>query len=505
MKTKNLIIELLIMLCFCCIASAQITFQKTYGGIHDERGESVQQTIDGGYIITGYTTSFGVGLADFYLLKTDSNGIVMWTRTFGGSNLDYGYSVQQTTDEGYIIAGSSNSFGAGNDDVYLIKTDINGVALWTKTIGGADDDYASTIKQTSDGGYIIAGLDSGYINLIKTDVLGNTLWTKNYYGGLGSYSVQQTTNGYCISGGIGDVYLMKTDTIGDVLWTKTFGGTNEDWGYSGQLTTDGGYIISGPTYSFGAGNWHFYFLKTDTNGTLMWTKTFGGPGYDISYSVQQTTDGGYVIAGSTKSFGAGNEDVYLIKTNTNGDTLWTKTFGGVYTDLGYSVMQTKDGGYIITGFTESFGAGGYDIYLIKTDAFGNSGCNQGSTATIVGTPSTQITNPSTIATTVNNIEGTPATLVGSGGTVTTLCTNGTNEIISKNLLTIFPNPTTNNLTIENLQKATIEILNIQGQLIKTIETTEDKTSIDISNLPGGVYIIKLNTAEGSVVRKFIKD
>ena len=257
-----------------------------------------------------------------------------WTKTFGGTDEDIGGSVQQTTDGGYIISGGTNSFGNGDSDVYLIKTDENGDSLWTKTFGGTDEDLGSSVQQTTDGGYIISG---------GTKSFGN---------------------------GDRDVYLTKTDGNGNEQWTKTFGGGDRDFGGSVQQTTDGGYIITGFTSSFGNGDRDFYLIKTDGSGNEQWTKTFGGTGIDVGFSVQQTNDGGYIIVGLIGVLG--NNDVYLIKTDENGDSLWTKTFGGTSSDDGcFSVQQTTDGGYIITGFTFSFGNGGSDVYLIKTDENGN--------------------------------------------------------------------------------------------------------------------------------------
>ena len=186
-------------------------------------------------------------------------------------------------------------------------------------------------------------------------------------------SVQQTSDGeYIIAGntysyGAGDydVYLIKTDPNGDSQWQKTFGGSDSDHGYSVQQTTDGGYIIAGFTYSYGAGDYDVYLIKTDPNGNSQWQRTFGGPNYEDGYSVQQTSDGGYIIAGSTDSYGAEYTNIYLIKTDPNGDSEWQKTFGGNLGESGYSVQQTSDGGYIIAGLTDSYGAGNWDVYLIK--------------------------------------------------------------------------------------------------------------------------------------------
>jgi hypothetical protein len=361
-------------------------WERTYGGEDYDGGNSVQQTTDGGFIITGYTNSFSYGAAkDVYLIKTDNNGDTLWSKTYGNWPTENGNSVQQTSDGGFIIAGYNFSYG--DYDIYLVKTDNNGDALWTKTFGGNGVDNGNSVQQTTDGGYIIAGGTGSFVNgagdiyLIKIDGNGNTLWNKTY-GGIDSdwgRSVQQTTDGgYIITGrtesygnGEEDVYLIKTDSYGDSLWTKTFGGEYDDEGYSVQQTTDGGYVITGTTYSYGNGEEDVYLIKTDSYGDSLWTKTFGGEYDDEGYSVQQTTDGGYVITGFTMSYGNGEEDVYLIKTDSYGDSLWTKTFGGEYDDEGYSVQQTTDGGYIITGITYSNGNAYYeDVYLIKTDENG---------------------------------------------------------------------------------------------------------------------------------------
>jgi hypothetical protein len=304
-----------------------IIWTKTYGGSGADCGYSVQQTLDGGYIIAGYTHSFGAGGSDVYLIKTDGNGDIIWTKTYGGSNDDGGNSVQQTSDAGYIIAGWTHG------GIYLIKTDGNGDTVWTKTFGGSSEDEGYSVQQTSDGGYIIAG------------------YTKSF------------------GAGLSDVYLIKTDGNGDTVWTKTFGGSSEDEGYSVQLTSDGGYTIAGYTYSFSAGKSDVYLIKTDANGNIVWTKTFGGGSYDVGYSVQKTSDRGFIITGYTSSFGCVGQNVYLIKTDGNNDTIWTKTFSGSGYDVGYSVQKTSDRGFIITGY---FSANGGDVYLIKTDANGNT-------------------------------------------------------------------------------------------------------------------------------------
>ncbi|MEP7168180.1 MAG: T9SS type A sorting domain-containing protein [Bacteroidota bacterium] len=516
----------IIVLCFLIVAAGncfgqQITFQKTYGGVGNYHHYTVQQTLDEGFIISGSTLSFGAGGDDVYLIKTDAIGNSLWTKTFGGTAYDDGNSVQLTTDGGYIITGYTESFGAGNQDVYLIKTDANGDSLWTKTFGGIGYEEGYSGQQTADGGYIISGYTYSFgsgaedVYLIKTDANGNSLWTKTFGGGATDYgySVQQTTDGgYIITGyttsfgaGNADVYFIKTNVNGDSLWTKTFGGTSYDWGNSVKQTTDGGYIITGETNSFGAGYYDVYLIKTDTTGNILWTKTFGGMGEDYGHSVQQTTDGGYIITGYST-----NAHVYLIKTDANGDTLWTKNFGGTITEVGSSVQQTTDGGYIIIGATNSFGTGGAEIYLIKTDSLGNSGCNEGSTATIVTTPATQVTSPATIVTSPVTIVTTPATITGSGGTVTTLCTTvGINPIfnIQYSIFNISPNPTTNNFTItfpNYINKGIIEIYTVLGKKIY-IENIADlsQTEVHLKNIVAGIYFVKLKDGKKEYTQKLI--
>jgi hypothetical protein len=376
----------LFVLLLVSLSHAQQRWTKTYGGTGVDFGNSVQQTPDSGYIVTGYNSSSGN--PDVWLIKTSASGDTLWTRIFGGTQFDEGTSVTPTVDGGYILAGWTYSFGAGSSDAWLIKTDASGDSLWTRTYGGPSYDFAYSVQQTPDSGYIVAGYTYSFgaggsdVWLIKTDAKGDTLWTRTYGGANNDFgeSVQQTRDGgYVITGwtqsfgaGNDDVYLIKTDAKGDTLWTRTYGGANNDYAYAVQQTSDGGFIVAGVTNSFGAGGADVWLLKTDASGDTLWTRTYGGTAADQGWSVQQTTDRGFIVAGVTMSFSAG-QDVYLIKTDSLGNTLWTKTYGGSSGDEARSVRQTSDGGYILAGGTQSFGAGLYDVYLIKTDANGSVG------------------------------------------------------------------------------------------------------------------------------------
>ena len=370
-------------------AYAVVSFAKTYGGWSYDSATSVQQTSDGGYIVAGSTTSFGAGKRDIFLIKTDAEGNIIWAKTYGGTEDEFASSVQQTSDGGYIVAGWTNSFGTGSYDFLLIKTDANGNIIWAKTYGGTDDDRAFSVQQTSDGGYIVAGSTWSFdavvydAFLIKTDANGNIQWAKTYevIALDNALSVQQTSDGgYIVAGytitisGVGaDIFLIKTDEKGNIQWAKTYGGTSYDYATSVQQTSDGGYIMAGGTYSFGVGGRDLFLIKTDANGNISWAKTYGGTDDDLASSVQQTSDGGYIVAGTTWSFGAGGYDIFLIKTDAKGNIQWAKTYGGTSYDYATSVQQTSDGGYILASTTISFGAGERDIFLIKTNARGNVG------------------------------------------------------------------------------------------------------------------------------------
>jgi uncharacterized delta-60 repeat protein len=495
-------------------AHAQVRFARTYGGTSGEYAFSVQQTSDGGYIVAAYTNSFGAGGYDIFLIKTDANGNISWAKTYGGTDWDEASSVQQTSDGGYIVAGLTRSFGAGNADFFLIKTDANGNIIWAKTYGGTSYDWASSVQQTSDGGYILAGFTGSFgagnadFFLIKTDANGNIIWAKTY-GGTNddrARSVQQTSDGgYIVAGytqsfGAGlDIFLIKTDASGNVSWAKTYGGIGNDYASSVQQTSDGGYILAGFTGSFGAGG-DIFLIKTDANGNVQWAKTYGGTDFDWAYSVQQTSDGGYILAGYTQSFGAGTWDAFLVKTDANGNIIWAKTYGGTNWEYAYSVQQTSDGGYILAGYTQSFGAGNFDVFLIKTDANGNIG-----SCGIVGNASPTVTTPSPTVTTPSPSVSSPSPAVNSPSptitsptlTVSEPCPSTISEScqIASGLIT----PYKGGIKITKSGEFEVKVYNVSGVMVKSVKG-KNEVKLELSR---GVYFVEVVSGEKVLREKVV--
>ena len=361
-----------------------VRFSKTFGGTDNDRGFDVQQTADGGYIITGWTWSFKTqGGHNLWLSKTDWRGREEWNAIFGGWSHEEGNSVIQTLDGGFLITGSTYSFGTqGVTNLWLVKTDPDGNEEWSKVIEENQGSVGHSVQQTSDGGYIITGekynsIETGVdVWLIKTNSFGNVEWTKTFDGdGFDTgHSVLQTDDGgYIVCGTAGGKYpfIIKTDATGTEQWHTLIyrNAIGRGEGYSIQQTLDGGYVIVG-IISFGDSD--IWLIKIDAQANELWSKTFGGVDRDEGYSIQLTSDGGYIIVGVTLSFGNGGQDIYLIKTDSEGNEEWNRTFGESSGEWGYSVKQTTDGGYVIVGATggTTGGAGLEDVWLIKTDNFG---------------------------------------------------------------------------------------------------------------------------------------
>jgi uncharacterized delta-60 repeat protein len=325
---------------------------KSYGGADNDLAQSIQQTSDGGYIIAGSTVSFGAGSADFWVLKLNSDGNIgtpgTWEKRYGGADSDYARSIQQTSDGGYIVAGQTYSSGAGGGDFWVLKLDSDGnigtPGTWQKTYGGAGYDCANSIQQTSDGGYIVAGPTSSF--------------------GAGARA--------------SDFWVLKLDSDGNIgtpgTWQKTYSGIHVDGGpYSIYQTSDGGYIVTGYTMSFGDfGNSDFWVLKLKSDGTVSWQQRYGGADGDSANSIQQTSDGGYIVAGSTDSFGAGDYDLWVLKLRSNGTIEFDPASGAHIEDTtaDVDVTPTSVSGVdtIVTGVPTSATVTLTDTDVVATDA-----------------------------------------------------------------------------------------------------------------------------------------
>ncbi|UCE66689.1 MAG: hypothetical protein JSU85_01335 [Candidatus Zixiibacteriota bacterium] len=308
---------------------------RIYGGTLWDQGHAVTPTSDDGFLAVGMTASYGAGSADFWFVRTDAWGDTLWTRVYGWGREEIAHDIQPTFDGGYIVTGHTSSTATETSSIWLMKIDSAGDSLWTRIYGGPSWEKSFSVRQTSDSGYVIVG---------RTDSFG-----------AGNY----------------DVWMLRTDANGDTLWARTYGGSAREDGYCGQQTSDGGFIFTGSTYSFGSGSSDVWLVKTDANGDILWTQTFGGAYGEGGNTVQQTSDGGYIIAGYTFSYGAGSADNYLIKTYSNGNPEWIRTYGGVNAEMDQEAWQTFDGGYIVGGRTESFGMGEKDFYVMKIDSSGN--------------------------------------------------------------------------------------------------------------------------------------
>jgi hypothetical protein len=413
---KNTLSSLLIFVSIINVKAQNpigLEWQKSFGGSNPDEGKCIQQTSDGGYITIGSTYSFdgdvinNQGLTDCWIIKTNDQGIIEWQKTLGGSGNDVGNSIQQTSDGGFILVGHTTSVdgdvtlnnGYGNSiwgDIWVVKLNSLGIIQWQKTLGGSDDEYGAMVNQTNDGGYIVVGssrsIDGDLTEnhgsfdywVIKLSSVGSIQWQKSLGGSaydVAQSIIQSTDGGFVIVGysasndgnvignhGSSDIWVVKLSNLGIMQWQKCLGGTGSELGYSIQQSNDGGYVIAGSTASndgditgyHGAGAWgtgDSWVVKLNGSGLLQWQKTFGGSDDEIGHSIQQTSDGGYIVLGSTGSndgdvfgySGGVGWDFWIVKMNNSGTIQWQKTLGGSDDDIGYSIQQTSDGGYIFTG------------------------------------------------------------------------------------------------------------------------------------------------------------
>ncbi|HKR04011.1 MAG TPA: T9SS type A sorting domain-containing protein [Bacteroidia bacterium] len=508
MKVKPILLVLVLQITFNAVI-AQSPFQRVISGDGIYTSNASQITSDKGYILAGQNS----------LVKTDSSGSVKWAIYY---NLVFLQSVRQTFDGGYIACGMS--LGSNNEQDYtVIRTDSIGDTLWTRSYGGALDDWAYAIENTQDTAYIISGSSQSFSGAytIKINDNGDTLWTKTFVN-VFARSIKPTSDGNFIiaaagqvAGNSGDAFLIKINQNGDTLWTRSYGNTLDETGFDVIQTSDDGYAVIGATNSYpNAGAMDLYLLKTDSLGNFDWSKTYGSVYVDEGYALRQTSDDGFILAGRMQGYngGGGNcgvigpcYDVYLIRTDNTGDTLWTKMYGGNNLDWAYSLELTSDGGFLVTGQTESFNLGFLPLcaYLIKADSSGNAVCNQYNTNTVINNH---------IAITHSGLQ------IGSGGIIypanmivtpvafledSILCiSTGMFETMKEiNIFNVYPNPFNDKLnfsceTNENLQ---VHLYDITARKLLQ-QTFTNSISINTEQLAKGIYLYEVRNKNG-VIKK----
>ncbi|MGC4040146.1 MAG: T9SS type A sorting domain-containing protein [Flavobacterium sp.] len=521
------IVSLIILLAANCFSQAPtIQWQKTFGGIHEENAYSVLQTADGGYIfagransgngdVVGYSWAYSLFNGDAWIVKTDAAGTIEWQKLYGGFSNDSALRIIPTSDGGYAVACISSSTDGtvtnniGGYDYWILKLSATGDLQWQKNLGGPGDDFVRDIKQTPDGGYIVIGysssnLPNGHgmkeVYLVKISSTGVIQWWKPFGGSnddLGNSVALTPDGGYIITGttkssdgnftsnhGMSDIFAIKINSIGTIEWQKTMGGSNEDFGQSIIALPDGSYVLSAASSSSNGditttnrGSTDLWIAKLDTTGNIVWQKSFGGSSSDCydGSRISQTSDGGFVICGSTTSgsgdasgnHGSGIEDIWVVKLDSDGTKQWHRCFGGGGEDYGYSIIETSDKGYMVSGM------GRVDVG----------------------------TNPQYADWTYNAQRSYEAWLIKLEPD-SFLLSVPENTMAS---ITVFPNPAKDILNIHASNNATISKITITDLLGKKVLEQSENNQIDVQNLAKGVYAIQV-AAEGSTyASKFIKE
>jgi hypothetical protein len=388
-------------------ADSTAVWAKTYGGPNSDVINTVIPLSDGSCIAAGITTSYGAGDNDALLMKLNNKGEVQWTKVFGGSGSDVINSAVKTSDGGIIMVGTTTSFGASQIDVMIIKTDETGDLEWSKFYRMPGDDYGMSIRQTDDGGYAIAGYSNSFgagnndILFMKIDASGEVIWDKFFGGPFNDVVLSMkyfNGGGFILAGNTfsnnasGDILLLSLYGDGVFNWCKTYGGEDYDQANDVQITSDAGYIVAGYTKSYGLISGDAFFIKTTGNGTLEWSKTIGGgTGLDQNLAVIQTADGGYLAAGETYSFGGGLKDMMTIRLFGNGVFSWMRVTGGINNESGTGVIENGDNSLIFSGIGETT-ANVYDIQMFGLKKDG-SGCTGNiSVSPLGGDPVTPVVN-----------------------------------------------------------------------------------------------------------------
>ncbi|MBK6996275.1 MAG: T9SS type A sorting domain-containing protein [Lewinellaceae bacterium] len=487
-------------------AQPTIQWQKTLGGSTFEEIYSIQQTTDGGFVMVGVTLSNNGDVSgnhggfDFWVVKMTVAGDIQWKKAYGGSNNDWPYSIQQTNDGGYIMTGLTMSnngdvFGNhGDRDCWVVKLNEVGIIQWQKTLGGSGADEAFSVKQTNDSGYIVAGSSGsndgdvsgnhGYDDtwVVKLSETGAIQWQKSLGGSstdIARCIIQTMDGGYIMAGesdsndgdvsvnyGNPDFWIVKLDGNGSIEWEKSLGGPALDVASAICQLGDGSYVVTGYVGSGVPGHhgsFDYMVVKLSSSGEVVWDKVYGGSSIDQAFDIQPTTDGGFVVIGHTQSVNGdvlnnnGGKDFWVLKLNEAGEISWQKTLGGSMGESGYSIRQTNDGGYILGGFTWS----------TNGDLSGSG--NQGESDFWVVKLSHESVGTEDIATQSSYLE-------------------------------IYPNPASHNITLQLASEEPALTLRITDLLARQLshQTISNGGSADISALPNGFYLLTATTPSGKV-------
>jgi len=383
MKETLLIAALLIAVAGVASAELETVWVDTYGGAFSDGFRQAVPTSDGGFVAVGYTYSYGAGDVDVFVVKTDADGDTLWIRAFGGPSLDSGYGVCETADSAYIVAGYTMSFGAGGEDVYLLKVDAAGDTVWARTYGGAGLDEARSVCFTHDGYIVVAGQTETFgagesdVYVLKIDASGDTVWTRSFGGAVADWgeSVCELADGcYGISGTTGsfnttrDAYMLKVDPGGSLLWHYNHGSDNayrEDYGTGTVALADTGMVATGwrTDQDHGDPN-QAAFLRVAANGTGQSYRKYSHPYIEYGSSICETADSGFIFCGAAKDDSTHRNDLFLVKRVQGGGWVWEQTLGGAGSDWGCSIVGLEPGLFLVSGYTESWGSGSFDGWLL---------------------------------------------------------------------------------------------------------------------------------------------
>ena len=447
-------------------------------GIDNPR--SIQQTSDSGYIVCGTSNSYTIrGDMDPYLVKFSSTGVVEWKKFYSDASIDNMKSVLLLNDGGFLMSGFTNKINSTYSP-YLIRTNSNGEVIWEKIYEGNDWEFLNASVELSDGNFILTGSTYRVSNgspdgfIMKVDPFGNSIWKNIIPGTLKDEinSLQKCSNGdlilcgttYSFGSGGSDIWLLRYENNGNLIWSKTFGGPLNDFGYSVEETANGNIIFCGSSQSLDSVS-QFIVARADSNGNELWRYVNSKTSDETFYSVHETTDGNLTAAGFTGNQTGGNEDFYLLRMNANGDFMWAKTYGGLETEICYNMILTSDSGYAMIGETNTYGSNFPNLYLIKTDTFGVA------TGVIL-----------------NNIE---------------------DYYESSNPFSVFPNPANEivklklNTSLQTEENKTIEIISIEGVLVKTFTLFDSKNvfHFSTSDISSGFYFVILKTSQTISIKR----